>query len=59
MARPRVYKSDVKAALHETALDLHEAGLIDKQTLCRFGESCLTPVQAYTAEEIRALRERE
>ncbi len=59
MARTRVYKNDVKAAIHETALDLHEAALIDKHTMCRFDESCLTPVRKFTAEEIRALRERE
>jgi len=49
----------VKAAIHETALDLHEAGLIDKQTMRRFDDSCLTPVRSFTPEEIRALRERE
>ena len=53
------YKSDVKAAIHETALDLHEAGLIDKQTMRRFDESCLTPVRKFAPDEIRALRERE
>lgn len=59
MARARAYKSDVKAAIHEAALDLHEAGLIDKQTMRRFDESCLTPVRKFTADDIRALRERE
>ena len=59
MAKTKVYKSDVKAAIHETALDLHEAGLIDKQTMRRFDESCLTPVRKFTPDEIRALRERE
>ena len=59
MARTRAYKSDVKAAIHEAALDLHEAGLIDKQTMRRFDESCLTPVRKFTADDIRALRERE
>lgn len=59
MTRPRGYKSDVKAAIHETALDLHETGLIDKRTMRRFDDSCLTPVRSFTAEEIRVLRERE
>lgn len=59
MGRPRGYKSNVKAALHETALDLHEAGLIDKETMRGFDDSCLTPVRSFTAEEIRALRKRE
>ena len=28
----KAYKSDVKAAIHETVLDLHDAGLIDKHS---------------------------
>lgn len=59
MSKAKMYKSDIKAAIHQTASDLHEAGLLDKQTMRRFDESCLTPVHAFTAEEIRALRERE
>ncbi|KAF0222151.1 MAG: putative transcriptional [Rhodospirillaceae bacterium] len=51
--------SEVKAAIHETALGLHESGLIDKHTMRRFDQSCLTPIQKFTAAEIRALRERE
>jgi putative transcriptional regulator len=59
MTKSRSYKSDVKAATHQTASDLHEAGLIDKQTMRQFDESCLTPIHVFTASEIRALRERE
>jgi putative transcriptional regulator len=59
MNKAMSYKSDVKAAIHETASDLYEAGIIDKQTMRRFDESCLTPVHGFTADEIRALRERE
>ncbi len=59
MSRTRSYKSDIKAAIHETAVDLHDAGLIDKRTMRRFDQSCLTPVRTFTGEEIRALRERE
>lgn len=59
MAKTRAYKSDVKAAIHETALDLHEAGLIDKHTMRRFDQSSLTPVRTFSAAEIRTLRERE
>jgi len=47
------------AAIHETAEDLHAAGLIDKRTMREFDASCLTPVRPLSAEEIRALRERE
>jgi putative transcriptional regulator len=59
MAKPRKYKTNVKAAIHEIATGLHEATLIDKQTMRRFDESCLTPVHPFSARQIRALRERE
>jgi|ERR1017187_2271790 putative transcriptional regulator len=58
MNRAKSYKSNIKAAIHQTASDLHDAGLINKQTMRRFDESCLTPVHEFTAAEIRALRER-
>lgn len=38
---------------------LHEVGVIDKQTMREFDESCLTPAQPMPPERIRALRERE
>jgi putative transcriptional regulator len=53
------YRSRIMAAIHETAEDLHEAGLVDKRTMRRFDEACLTPVSPLSPEEIRALRERE
>ncbi|MBV9467762.1 MAG: DNA-binding transcriptional regulator [Abitibacteriaceae bacterium] len=53
----KTYKSDAFAAIHETASDLHEIGLLSKQTMKRFDESCLTPVPKLTPEEIRAIRE--
>ena len=53
------YRSPVMAAIHETAEGLHAAGAMDKQTMRRFDEACLTPVRSLTASEIRALRERE
>src|SRR4051812_10541554 len=59
MNRAKSYKNDISAAIHETASGLYDAGLIDKQTMRRFDESCLTPVHDFTADEIRALRERE
>ena len=59
MSKTRVYKSDVKAAIHEIASGLHDVGMIDKQTMRHFDESCLTPVRDFTASEIRSLRERE
>ena len=55
----KAYRSDALGAIHETASDLHDAGLMDKRTLRRFDELCLTPVHPMQPEEIRALRERE
>jgi len=59
MAKNKTYKSEAFAAIHETASDYRDAGVIDKQSMRRFDETCLTPVREFTAAEIRALRERE
>jgi len=59
MTKVRAYKNSVKASIHQTARDLHDAGMIDKHTMRQFDESCLTPVHVFTAAEIRALRKRE
>ena len=53
------YRSAVMASIHETAEGLHAAGVMDKQTMRKFDEACLTPVRALAPEEIRGLRERE
>lgn len=55
----RQYKSDALAAVHETALGLHDAGVMDKRTLKAFDAMCLTPVEPLTPEEIRDIRLRE
>lgn len=59
MPKAKKYKSDAFAAIHETAVGMYEAGVIDKRTMRSFNEACLTPIHEFTAEEIRALRERE
>ena len=51
------YCSEVMASIHETAEGLHAAGVMDKQTMRKFDEACLTPVRPLSAEEIRALRD--
>lgn len=56
---PKTYRSDALGAVHETASDLHDAGVMDKRTLRKFDELCLTPVRPMIPEEIRALRRRE
>jgi putative transcriptional regulator len=47
------------ASIHETMESLHKTGAIDKQTMRRFDEACLTPVRPLTPREIKAIRERE
>jgi putative transcriptional regulator len=51
-------KNRILEAVHETARDLHDLGFIDKRALRRYDALCLEPVPSYSAEEIRALRER-
>jgi putative transcriptional regulator len=53
------YKSELRAALHETVEGLHRIGLVDKKTMREFDESCLTSVEKLSPSEIQALRERE
>jgi len=52
------YSSDAMAAVHETMGALHEVGAIDKQTMRRFDQACLTPVRPLTPKQIKAIRER-
>lgn len=53
------YRSRAMASIHETAEGLRAAGVMDRRTMRRFDDACLTPVRALTGPEIRALRERE
>ena len=39
------YRSDALAAIHETMEALHDVGAIDKQTMRRFDDACLTPIR--------------
>ena len=50
------YKSDMLAAVHETALGLAEAGVLDKQTMKTFDAMCLTPIEELTPRQIRQIR---
>jgi putative transcriptional regulator len=52
-------ESSILASVHQAAIGLHKAGLVDKATMREFDVLCLTPVLPFTPEEIRALRERE
>ncbi|MGA9866372.1 MAG: hypothetical protein WBQ75_08005 [Acetobacteraceae bacterium] len=55
----RQYRSRAMASAHETAEGLHNAGLLDEQTMRQFDAACLTPVRPLTPEQVRALRESE
>ena len=55
----KTYRSGALGAVHETASDLHDAGVMDKRTLRQFNALCLTSVRPLAPEEIRALRQRE
>jgi len=49
------YKSDAMAAIHETMEALHVGGVIDKQTMRRFDNACLTPIRPLKPAEIKAI----
>ena len=53
------YRGDAMAAIHETMEALRKVGAIDKQTMRRFDEACLTRVKPLRPREIKAIRERE
>lgn len=46
-------------AVHTSAKSLHEAGLVDGQTMQEFDAICLTPVEPFSPKEIKSLRLRE
>ena len=56
---PRQYRSKALAAIHETALGLRAADVMDKQTMKEFDAMCLTPIRALTAKQIREIRRHE
>ena len=53
------YRNEIMAAIHETALGLNDAGLLDMQTIKAFDEVCLTPVEDLTPKQIREIRIKE
>lgn len=56
---PKKYKSSALAALHESMQGLRDIGVINTRTMRRFDESCLTPVEEMTPEEIAEMRTKE
>ena len=51
-------KRRILEAVQRTALDLHEAGFIDKRRMRKYEALCLGPIPEYTGASIRALRNR-
>ena len=57
--KKRAYKSDILAAVHEDAEALHRVGAIDKKTMREFDAACLMPIEEFTPDAVRRLREKE
>ena len=59
MKKKREFRSAIAEAMHEGVRGMHKLGLIDKKTMREFDVRCLTAVEALSAKDILALRERE
>lgn len=59
VGKKKAYRSEIAAVIHESVSGLYEAGVVDKQTMRKFDDSCLTPIRTFSPAEIRALRRRE
>lgn len=44
--------------IHETAKDLHDAGVMSEVTLREFDAHCLPPVKVYTPAQIKRIRQK-
>jgi putative transcriptional regulator len=55
--RKRKYKSDAFEAIHSSATGMYRAGAIDKATMRRFDESCLTVPAPLEPRRIKMIRE--
>ena len=58
MQKAKIYRSEISAAMHEMVEGFQRAGLVDKQTMRQFDETCLSPVPVLAPAEIRAIREK-
>jgi len=52
------HKSRIFEAVYETAKDMNKLGFIDMRAMRRYDAMCVEPVPTYSAEQIRALRNR-
>lgn len=53
------YKSDILAAVHESASDLHKLGGISNEEMNFFDDGCLEGIPEYTPERIKFIRQRD
>lgn len=51
------YKSDASEAIHSTVTGMYEAGIVDKETMRSFDESCLTVPDSIELAQIKLIRE--
>ncbi len=51
-------KKTILDVVHESARDLHDAGVMDEVTLKEFDALCLPPVKVYSSAQIKRIRER-
>ena len=59
MKKTKQYRSPLMGSIHETAEGLHAVGLMNKLTMRKFDEMCLTPIPRLKPKQIRDLRLRE
>jgi putative transcriptional regulator len=53
----RKRKSEILEAVHETAMDLYQAGVMDRVTMRKFDRLCLQPIEPLEPEKIKQIRE--
>lgn len=53
----RKTKSPILEAVHDTAMGLHRAGVMDQITLRDFDRLCMPPVEPLVPEQIKEIRE--
>ena len=51
-------KKSILDVVHESARDLHDAGVLDEITLKEFDALCLPPVKVYNSAQIKRIRQR-
>jgi putative transcriptional regulator len=59
MKSNRKYKSDAFEAIHSAVSGMHRAGTIDKATMRRFDESCLSVPDQMEPARIKRIREKQ